>query len=47
MLRNIKKFVNVNFKIEECEDNVYSSDEESDNEEKEENKEDMSQSEDE
>lgn len=34
MMRNIKKFFHVEFKISECEDNVYSSDEEDEGEEK-------------
>lgn len=33
MLRHIKKFINVSFKIEECEDNVFSSDSEEEEEE--------------
>lgn len=39
MMRNLKKFINVSFKIEECEDNVYSSDESDEEESKGENSE--------
>ena len=30
MLRNLKKFFNINFKIEECQDDVYDSDSDGD-----------------